>query len=194
MVEALGALSTAHAQPLLPLSPDPQPLAAHGLGPGERYLVIHAGARLAYNRWPYMAALVRQLLERTDLPLLIFPQAADDVPADLPPALRPRLRVIEGLLPFAEFDALLANAAVVVGNDSGPKHLAAVRGAKVVSLHNARLNWSEWGQEGEGLILSRRVPCAGCGIGPDPAECGRGFPCLTGITPDEVCAAVLSLL
>ena len=57
-----------------------------------------------------------------------------------------RLRVIAGQIPFAHFDALLA-LRVFVGNDSGPKHLAALRGAPVVSLHMARLNWSEWGQE-----------------------------------------------
>jgi ADP-heptose:LPS heptosyltransferase len=192
LVEALGAMQPRAGGPALP-PPDPALLARHGLAPNQRFLVVHAGARLAYSRWPHVAALVRLLLARTELPLLLF-GSVEQVPPDLPAAHAGRLRLIEGLLPFAEFDALLGGAAVMVGNDSGPKHLAALRGTRVVSLHTARLNWNEWGQEGDGLIISRRVPCAGCGIGPDPAECGRGFTCLTGITPDEVCDAVLELL
>jgi ADP-heptose:LPS heptosyltransferase len=83
---------------------------------------------------------------------------------------------------------------VFVGNDSGPKHLAALRGVPVVSLHMARLNWSEWGQEMSGRIISRRVPCAGCGIGLDGEDCGKDFACLRHIRPEEVFAAVEELL
>ena len=93
-------------------------------------------------------------------------------------------------LPFADFDALLAGAAVFVGNDSGPKHLAALRGVPVVSIHSARINWNEWGQEQTGVIISRRVPCAGCGI-TEARECGRNIACIRDIRAEEVLAAVL---
>jgi ADP-heptose:LPS heptosyltransferase len=79
---------------------------------------------------------------------------------------------------------------VFVGNDSGPKHLAALRGANVVSIHLARNNWNEWGQENNGYIVSRRVPCAGCSIHHDPEECGKGFPCITNISAEEVYGAI----
>lgn len=166
-------------------------LAAHGLAPGERYAVLHTGARLRFSRWPGFAALARLLLARTDLGLVVM--AEDDAEASAFP-LDPRLRIATGPLPFDRFDALLAGAAVFVGNDSGPKHLAALRGTPVVSLHTARLNWNEWGQEATGSIVSRRVPCAGCGIADRPEECGRDIACLRRIAPEEVLAAVLSLL
>jgi len=89
---------------------------------------------------------------------------------------------------------LLAQCALFVGNDSGPKHLAALRGAPVISLHMARLNWSEWGQEMSGRIISRRVPCAGCGIGLDGEDCGKQWACLHYIRPEEVFAAAQELL
>lgn len=194
MVDALGAMRTAPPEPPLPSTPDPALLTRHGIAPGERFILLHAGARLAYSRWPHFAALARLLLERTDAQIVLFTHGDAEAPGDLPPEQRARLIRIDHALPFAEFDALLAAAAVMVGNDSGPKHLAAAHGTRVVSLHMARLNWNEWGQEGEGLILSRRVPCAGCGIGSHPEECGRGFPCLTDIIAEEACAAVLRLL
>lgn len=193
LVEGLGIMAQGQAKPLA--NPDRAGLAALGIAEGQRYAVIHAGARLAYTRWPYFADLMRMLLERTDLKIVLF---ADDM-ATAERALAEgehstRVHVIAGQLAFAQFDALLAHCALFVGNDSGPKHLAALRGAPVVSLHMARLNWSEWGQEMTGRIISRRVPCAGCGIGLDGEDCGKDFACLRHIRPEEVFAAAQDLL
>src|SRR3546814_2933131 len=69
----------------------------------------------------------------------------------------PRVKIFD-ILDIDEFDAVLSNAKIMVGNDSGPKHLAATRGVPTVSVHIDRLNWNEWGQHGTGNILSKRVP------------------------------------
>jgi ADP-heptose:LPS heptosyltransferase len=102
----------------------------------------------------------------------------------------PRFRLVAERLEFDDFDALLSFCAVFVGNDTGPKHLAALRGSPVVSVHSARNNWNEWGQELTGSIVSRKVPCASCFIYYDEDECGHGVSCVTRITPEEVFAAV----
>src|SRR3546814_5924039 len=67
----------------------------------------------------------------------------------------PRVKIFD-ILDIDEFDAVLSNAKIMVGNDSGPKHLAATRGVPTVSVHIDRLNWNEWGQHGTGTILSKR--------------------------------------
>jgi ADP-heptose:LPS heptosyltransferase len=110
----------------------------------------------------------------------------------LPPALidSGSLIRLDGTLPFDDFDALLSFATVMVGNDSGPKHLASLRGTPVVTLFSARIGWSEWGQETSGVIVSRRVPCAGCTLRHDPDECGKDVACIRDIRVDEVLAAV----
>ena len=87
------------------------------------------------------------------------------------------LKVITRWLSFPELDALLSRCAVFVGNDTGPKHMAALRGAPVVSIHMGAVPWQEWGQDGSGFIVTRRAPCYGCGI-EDVADCGKGLPCL----------------
>jgi ADP-heptose:LPS heptosyltransferase len=97
-------------------------------------------------------------------------------------------------LPFDQFDALLSFCSVFVGNDSGPKHLAALRGAQVVSIHSSRIGWNEWGQEQTGVVISRQVPCAGCSLHHDPEECGQGVACITKITVPEVFREVKNLL
>ena len=75
-----------------------------------------------------------------------------------------------------------------VGNDTGPKHLASVRGVPVVSIHMGAVNWREWGQE-FGFIVTRRTPCYGCGI-EHIEDCGKGLPCLVNITVEDVFGAV----
>jgi len=193
LIEGLAVMMHNQATPAL--NPDRSGLAERGIGEGERYAVIHAGARLAYSRWPHFDTLVAMLLERTDLKVVLFSDdAATALAAAEAAGHSARVHVVQGQIPFAEFDALLSHCTIFVGNDSGPKHLAALRGAPVVSLHMARLNWSEWGQEMRGRIISRRVPCAGCGIGLDGEDCGKEFACLRNIRPEEVFAAVEQVL
>jgi ADP-heptose:LPS heptosyltransferase len=193
LVEGLAALHRSQAAPAP--NPDRSGALAVGLQPDARYAVIHAGARLAYSRWPHFDALALLLLARTDLEVVLLSDDAETAMAAVAEAGHAaRLHVVAGQLPFAEFDSLLSHCAVFIGNDSGPKHLAALRGVPVVSLHMARLNWSEWGQEMTGRIISRRVPCAGCGIGQDGEDCGKDFACLRYIAPDEVFGAVQALL
>jgi ADP-heptose:LPS heptosyltransferase len=193
-VEALGAMLR-HEPIVLPLPSDFGILEANGLERG-RYIVLHTGARHAPQRWPlaYYTDLARLLLQETALKLVLFVDSPDDAEsvgrAHFPPH---RCTVLAGGREAQEFDALISHCAVFVGNDSGPKHLAALRGAKVVSIHSGRIAWGEWGQEGDGLIITRHVPCYGCGI-EEPVECGKGLACLTHIRPAEVFAAVQNLL
>ena len=194
MVEALGIALRSHGETLRRTDLSPALLRTHGVTPG-RYAVLHAGARLPFSRWPHYPALAALILDRTDWDVVIIGDNA--LPPDsLSPRLvgEPRFHLIEHSPPFDELDALVSYCGLFVGNDSGPKHLASLRGVEVVSLHCARNNWSEWGQENRGVIMSRRVPCAGCQIEQHPEECGREIACLRLISPEEVFAAALPLL
>lgn len=175
-----------------PLEASRSALEGLGLATHEPYIVLHAGARLAFSRWPHFAALAALVVARTSYRVVVL---SPDEPFILPQAIAGSGRIIvtEMRLPFADLDALLSFAVAVVGNDSGPKHLASLRGTDVVGLHMARHNWSEWGQS-RGVVISRRVPCAGCGIHFEPEECAKDFACLTQITPDEVFDAVIQLI
>ena len=190
LVEMIGLMSGAPAPLSNPPARPQAVLANYGLEPTKPYIVIHTGARLLFSRWPGYVELARRLIESTDHQIILMRDALEDAVLEM----SERLLVLTGKLPFQDFDALLSGCAVFVGNDSGVKHLAALRGAPVVSLHMARLNWNEWGQELSGLIVSRRVPCAGCGIHSHPEECGREFSCIRQIKVDEVLEAVLTIL
>jgi ADP-heptose:LPS heptosyltransferase len=171
-------------------------LVPYGLAPSDRFVVLHTGARLVFSQWPHYQTLAAMLLERTDLKVVMM---TDDrlMRARLAPPLlaaQERFQLIDRRLPFDDFDAFLSFCEVLVGNDSGPAHLAALRGRPVISLFMARHNWNEWGHENHGYIISRRVPCAGCVIHDDPEECGKDFACITNIAPEEVFATLLKCL
>lgn len=167
-------------------------LAAHRLTP-ETYVVIHLGARIALNRWPAdrFLAVAERLLVETTLDVVIFADDPSTVAAT-PLRANERVRILSVIDAYA-FDAILSNARLMIANDSGPKHLAAVRGVETISVHAGKLNWSEWGQDGRGTILSKRVPCVGCGLN-DIQLCGRDAVCLRSIGADEVLAAARRLL
>ncbi len=170
-------------------------LTAFGIAPGDRFALLHAGARIGFSRWPHYGYIAERLIRETDLKVILI---ADDggLLGELPVSLagQERFTYVGRRLPFDDFDALLSYATVMLGNDSGPKHLAALRGTKVVTLFSARINWTEWGQENVGVIISRKVPCAGCALLHDAEECGKGFACITDIQPDGVFDEMLKLV
>jgi ADP-heptose:LPS heptosyltransferase len=188
LVEGLAAMMQSEARPRP--SADRTGLAELNLASDDRYAVIHTGARLFFSRWPHFDILVRMIMERTDLKVVLL---SDDTRLQATD-YEGRLQILAGQIPFRRLDALFSHCAAFIGNDSGPKHLAALRGAPVVSVHIPRNNWSEWGPEISGTIITRRVPCAGCGIGPDGEDCGKEFACIRHVAPEEVFAAMVPLL
>ncbi len=165
-------------------------LEAYGVREGERFAALHTGARIVWSRWAHYPQLASRLLTDTDLKVVYFTDDAsfrNGLPADL--AASDRLVILDKQLPFDVFDAFMSFCSVFVGNDSGPKHLASLRGAPVVSIHSSRINWSEWGQEQTGVIITRKVPCAGCTLYHDPEDCGKDYACMN-IPFEDVYTAV----
>jgi len=195
LIETLGAISRDSFQVIRRDELSRDRLVAYGIGNDDRYAVLHMGARVEFSRWPGFPELAVTLLDRTDLKIVMMTEDSS-VRERLPESLTesPRFQLLDQRLTFDDFDAFISFATVVVGNDSGPKHLAALRGTNVVTLHTARINWIEWGQEEVGTIISRRVPCAGCAIFHDAEECGKDFSCIRDIRPQEVFDAVSQYL
>ena len=91
---------------------------------------------------------------------------------------------------LAELRALFAHAALFVGGDSGPLHIAATTSVPIVELLGPTLAershpWRDprWFSE---IIDAGDLPCRPC----DQRTCAPGdFRCLTSIGPDRVIAA-----
>lgn len=150
------------------------------------YVAIHSGARHRINCWPEQnfLELADRIAGELGFGVVFFSDA--EIRRSAIEQLKAKERILfPGKLPADQFDALLSNSRLMIGNDSGPKHLAAARGVDTVSIHINRLNWREWGQSSQGVIISKPVPCCGCELNNDKL-CGKNVACVTSIKVNEV--------
>lgn len=157
-------------------------LAQQGIGPAERLVVIHPGtggpAKLwPAARWSAVAAALAELpgvrLALTGGPGEEALVAAVAAPLDPPPL------ILAGVLRLGQLAALLGRAALVLGVDSGPLHIAVSQGAPTIHLFgpgdNAR--FGPWGDPARHIVVRAGVWCSPCGVfsacprGIDPPEC-----------------------
>jgi ADP-heptose:LPS heptosyltransferase len=195
LVEYLGILLNDRSQIIRRGDLTRDRLTGYRLESGDSFAVLHTGARLKFSQWPHYDTLASMLIAKTGLKVVMMtddPTKRGNLPRQL--ASSDRFQLLDKRLPFDDFDALLSFCSVFVGNDSGPTHLASLRGAPVVNLFMARHDWNEWGHENQGYIISRRVPCAGCNIHYDPEECSKGFACITNISTEEVFETIIKLI
>jgi heptosyltransferase-2 len=101
------------------------------------------------------------------------------------------IRSVAGALGIGELLAVLRGASLVVGNDSGPVHIAAAMGRPTVAIFGSTSpRWTA--PRGAAVrIVSRPVDCAPC----FRRACPDGDPrCMTGVGVDDVFSAVCDLL
>jgi heptosyltransferase III len=94
------------------------------------FVAVHPGSGSAAKNWP--AARFRELLDGWSGPFLLVEGPAD-AEAAAPLRDRPDVVVARGL-PVRVLGALLGQAALMIGNDSGVTHLAAAWGAPTLAL------------------------------------------------------------
>ncbi|GBQ56486.1 glycosyltransferase family 9 protein [Komagataeibacter swingsii] len=157
----------------------------------NKYMVIHTGARHAMNKWKTenFINLAEKIHSNTGMRIVIFFDDESEIKKlgnvdHLPFVMLSNLTI-------TQFDAIVSNSLLMISNDTGPKHLAAVRGIETISIHLARLNWQEWGQNQRGVIVTKPVPCAGCIINNDLDSCDADTICIKSITVDDVYRAFL---
>ena len=109
---------------------------------------------------------------------------------------REAVKSLIGEVKLSELPALLATAALYVGNNSGPKHIAAALGVPTVGIHSGTVDAREWGPMGVNALAVRRdVHCSPCYLA-TIESCPRKLACLTELRPTEVyeiCARLLAI-
>jgi len=172
-------------------------LARAGVRSDDRLVVVHVSAGNPFRRWPiaHFVALVERLVtddSRLRIVLTSGPSehdAATQVIAGARAALGAAAdRVLScGEFSLAELRALLDRAALYIGGDSGPLHVAATTGVPVVGLYGPTLPvrsapWRDARFATESVDAGE-LPCRPC----DQRVCAPGdFRCLTWIKPEQV--------
>ena len=172
-----------------------------GVAVGDRLVVIHVSAGNPFRRWPaaHFVDLVASLAAGDPRRRVIITSgpserdAAGRVMADARARLgdgRASQVLSCGEFSLAELRALLDRAALYIGGDSGPLHVAATTGVPIVGLYGPTLPIRSAPWRADTCITESvdagELPCRPC----DQRVCEPGdFRCLTSIRPAQVCEA-----
>ena len=101
---------------------------------------------------------------------------------------------LAGKLKLDELPLFIESCALFVGNDSGPKHIAATLGVPTIGIHSGVIDTTEWGPLGDlALAIKRDVTCSPCYLA-KREDCHRELACLQGLSPADVLSACRRLL
>jgi heptosyltransferase-2/heptosyltransferase-3 len=176
-------------------------LADQGYTPGAPLVVIHPGSGSPYKAWvaARWAEVAGVLAARLDAQIVLTGAAneahmvraiARGMLASRPPIIAAGCTTVEQLA------ALLARAALVLGTDSGPLHLAVAVGAPTVHLYGPAnpAIYGPWGAPERHAVVQSSLGCVPCSVldwaGDDPAN----HPCLQEISVAQVLAAASAVL
>lgn len=175
----------------------------HGAVAGRPLIAIHSGATKAYKQWPESAfvLLCKLLIKKGFTPVLIG-AGREDVArcarlmshihadeGDKPPY--PLAINLCGQLSLRELAEFFLQCSGIVGNDSGPFHLAAAQGLPGVVIFGPS-DPAIWGPLGSrARVLQKSQLCApGC----SRRACYANYRCLDGISAEEVLDNLLELI
>jgi lipopolysaccharide heptosyltransferase II len=176
-------------------------LRAAGISSAHPLVVVHVSAGNPFRRWPesHFVALLTALIRRDPSRRIIITAGPSDAAAARRVADEARRQAGSqaaalpdvGDFDLAELRALIGGAAVYIGGDSGPAHIASTTGTPIVELLGPTLAarsrpWREarWFSE---TVEPAALPCRPC----SQRQCVPGdFRCLTSIEPARVADAV----
>ena len=196
LVETVGkAARSDRTQIMLP--PGAREAAMAGLPDDARALfdkpvvAIHPGVGTIMRQWPtgHFAALIDLLVERDGLNAVLIggPDEAE-LAQEVLLSCRNQHAVVSlvGKTPLGELPGLLGSCVLYVGNNSGPKHIAAALGVPTIGIHSGVVDAVEWGPIGtRAVALRRNMTCSPCYLARFQ-DCPRNLACLRSLEPTLV--------
>jgi lipopolysaccharide heptosyltransferase II len=207
---ALGGGPDPDADPVeMPIADDAraragEKLAAIGIRSDDELIVVHGAAGNDFRRWPEasFAAVAAELARDEGRRVIVLGGPAD---AAVVGAIVTRARRESGSgtgridaaidWPLAEVRALMERAALFIGGDSGPMHVAATTDVPIVAIFGPTTpeTWAPWRPSRVPSICVEpgALACRPC----DQRACEPGdFRCLRSTEPERVIAAARRLL
>jgi ADP-heptose:LPS heptosyltransferase len=168
--------------------------------PAHRVIVVHVSAGNPFRRWPadFFVALASRLGAADPVRRIILTSGPSEAGAAREIAARAR-EASEGRgdtiltgeeFSLAELRSLVARAALFIGGDSGPLHVASTSDVPIVGLYGPTLPvrsapWRPASLSTESVEVPD-LPCRPC----DQRQCAPGdFRCLTHLVPERVIEA-----
>jgi heptosyltransferase-3 len=140
-------------------------LNGHGISarPGRPLLMVHPGSGAEARRWPpaRFAAAADHAAERHGASVVVLSGPGETgLAASVTQAMRESATLVEGATSVQTLVGLLAEADLLLCNDSGPMHIAAAVGTPVCALYGAQspVTWAPLGAAGHRTIQPQ-LPC-----------------------------------
>jgi heptosyltransferase-2 len=196
------ALGVADAGTALEVAVDPaarervaERLAKAGIARGERLLVVTPGASFGSSKlWPpgHFAAACDALAKRRGLRVVLAPGPGEEpIAAAISFGMRePALVLVEPVTSLAELVALISDAALLLGNDTGPRQLAVALGVPAVVLMGPTDPRHTAHHLERQRVLREPVECSPCGL----KVCPIDHRCMTRLAPERAVTAAEELL
>jgi ADP-heptose:LPS heptosyltransferase len=208
-VAGLAGAAPVDLEPTLPVA-NAERFAARRLL-GGRTVVIHPGATDPRRHWPAERfGAVATAVVRDGGRVVVVGDASEAALADRVVAAahgalgeeeRLRIRSLAGRLDLSALVGVLAEAAVVLANDSGPRHLAQAVGARTVGIFvfGNTINAMPFGRGRHRIRLGRITRCPVCGrdatqIGWTAERCEHDPSYVADVPVDDVLEDVRALL
>ena len=205
LLALVNAIGHATQRDRLLMQPTPEPLPLDALPSDIQTLfsrtvvAIHPGAGNITKQWPteHFSALIDLLIDRHGVNILLVggPDEVEVVDDLLKRALHPHaVASMAGKTSLADLPRLLLRCALYIGNDSGPKHIAAAVGIPTIGVHSGVVDPVEWGPLGpRAVALRRNMTCSPCYLA-NAEDCPRSLACLRLLEPNLVYEAARMLL
>jgi heptosyltransferase-1 len=161
---------------------------------GARFAAVHIGAGNAFRDWDasnYAGLAERLFLESGAASLLVGGASDLAKEAEIRSLAKVPLASLAGRLNLAELKEAIGRAALFVGPDSGPMHIASATGTPIVAIFGPTLpaHFAPW--RARARIVETSLDCRPC----RQRHCQRrDFGCIKGITFDEVYEACRTFL
>jgi ADP-heptose:LPS heptosyltransferase/GT2 family glycosyltransferase len=165
----------------------------------RRIVCVHTGAGAVNKQWPAasFAGLLDLLTAQADVNVMVIggPDEAEFAGLVLSMLRRPdKVFSLVGRTGLRDLPTVLLAAVLYIGNDSGPKHMAASLGVPTIGIHSGTVDVTEWGPMGvHALAIHREMSCSPCYLA-RASDCHRGLACLGGIKVGDVFRACQRML
>ena len=154
-------------------------------------VAVHPGVGAIMRQWPaeYFASVIDLLVEKNGVNVVLIGGRDEvELAEEVLEAVVNRKRVVSlaGRTALTELIGLLRACALYLGNNSGPKHIAAVLGVPTIGIHSGIVDAAEWGPIGpRAIALQRNMVCSPCYL-VKPEDCVRDLACLKRLEPAVV--------
>ncbi|WP_220194462.1 lipopolysaccharide heptosyltransferase II [Ktedonospora formicarum] len=168
-----------------------QLLQAEGIDTVKPLVACQVSSHNGYaKRWPvpYWARLIERLVNDDGMNVVLT-GAPNDQPLIEAVIRRTQAQVynLAGKTSLPQLAALLQRADVVISGDSGPMHIAAAVGARLIAIHGPTDPGMSGPVSPEATILRSDIWCSPCYFAKGPANCRfHTTQCMKNISPEQV--------